>query len=278
MPILVTCNSCKAQFNVSEKFAGKQGPCPKCKALITIPKVAAQTGPAPAAPPPEVKIHAPDAPDQVGKTSTGKTLSKPLLRTDARLTPRLLITVAATTILLFLAAWFGGSFVQAPPPLTDQQAVNEELVAARRMQLLPIYGLRAVALLLIGFPIVLAGYAVLRDDELEPYRGRSLWLRTLICVAVFVGVWGMYLFIPDDLAAEPFMWIAFLPILILPAAVAAYYAFELDYVGGLIHACFFFLVTLLLGWTAGLTMPWHSPNDGPVIQSSPDTKLEVIYQ
>jgi len=42
------------------------------------------------------------------------------------------------------------------------------------MQLIIVYALRAVGLLLIGGPIVVAGYGAMRDDELEPYRGRSL--------------------------------------------------------------------------------------------------------
>ena len=37
MPIRVTCSSCHARFNVSDQFAGKEGPCPKCKTMIKIP-------------------------------------------------------------------------------------------------------------------------------------------------------------------------------------------------------------------------------------------------
>src|SRR6187401_2984774 len=37
MAIDVTCASCKTRFQVSDKFAGKQGPCPKCKKIITVP-------------------------------------------------------------------------------------------------------------------------------------------------------------------------------------------------------------------------------------------------
>ena len=57
MPIAVVCSSCKARFQVSEKFAGKQGPCPKCKSIITIPKVEEQ-----------VQIH---APEEAAKVATG---------------------------------------------------------------------------------------------------------------------------------------------------------------------------------------------------------------
>ena len=49
MPINVTCPGCLKRFSVADKFAGKQGPCPKCKKIITIPKKEDQ-----------VVIHAPD--------------------------------------------------------------------------------------------------------------------------------------------------------------------------------------------------------------------------
>ena len=39
MPIQVTCPKCFTRFSVSEKFAGKKGPCPKCKSEITVPDV-----------------------------------------------------------------------------------------------------------------------------------------------------------------------------------------------------------------------------------------------
>ena len=60
MPITIVCPGCHGRFSVSEKFAGKQGPCPKCKKVISIPKASE-----------EVKIHVPD--DYGGaKTSSGQ--------------------------------------------------------------------------------------------------------------------------------------------------------------------------------------------------------------
>ena len=43
MAISVVCSKCRARFNVSDKFAGQTGPCPKCKNPIVIPKPAAVT-------------------------------------------------------------------------------------------------------------------------------------------------------------------------------------------------------------------------------------------
>ncbi len=37
MAIQVTCMSCGARFAVEDKYAGREGPCPKCKAVIRVP-------------------------------------------------------------------------------------------------------------------------------------------------------------------------------------------------------------------------------------------------
>jgi hypothetical protein len=287
MPIQVTCPGCKAQFNVSEKFAGKKGPCPKCKAVITIPapttvSAATSSGGKPAAPgaPPapkaaDVKIHAPEEALKSEKSKTGRPTLKPIFHDDLRLTWKMGLSVVGAIVVLFAAAWIGGRFVRAPAPLLANQQTDASLVAERQMALVPIYALRTVGLLLIGFPIVMAGYLVLRDDELEPYRGRSLLWRALICLVVYVGVWGLYALIPSDLTSEIYLWLFLAPALILPAAVAAYFCFDLDYLGSAIHASFFLLVTLALGWTAGLTMPWTSPSEAAVLSVPSDVKLEV---
>ena len=38
MSIHVICPGCMTQFEVSDRFAGKKGPCPKCGHIIEIPK------------------------------------------------------------------------------------------------------------------------------------------------------------------------------------------------------------------------------------------------
>src|SRR5208337_4196050 len=76
MAILVVCPGCKKSFNVDDRFAGKTGPCPNCKAKITIPEKTA-----------EVKIHAPDEFSGGGKGVTGKLLLKPIARQEARIKP-----------------------------------------------------------------------------------------------------------------------------------------------------------------------------------------------
>lgn len=41
MPIQIICTKCQTQFSVSDKFAGKKGPCPKCRQPITVPRAEA---------------------------------------------------------------------------------------------------------------------------------------------------------------------------------------------------------------------------------------------
>ena len=81
MPISVVCSGCQARFNVSEKFAGKQGPCPKCKKVITIPDAPAE----------EVTIHAPEAYAHGGKDSKGRPTLKPIARVKTKLSPVLIV-------------------------------------------------------------------------------------------------------------------------------------------------------------------------------------------
>ena len=48
---------------------------------------------------------------------------------------------------------------------------------------------------LLGPPLAFAGYTFLRDDELEPYRGTEVLLRSLACGLVFAAIWGAYWFV-----------------------------------------------------------------------------------
>jgi hypothetical protein len=271
MPIAVTCPSCKAKFTVSDKFAGKQGPCPKCKAPITIPKSdakpaepsvaktaapAAKAGspavkagnppakaaapvkpgakapaaPATPAPMPEVVIHEPEAGGP--KNASGRPTTKPLTRRETRfeLVPALMIS--GGVLVTLAVTWI------------------------MRGQLKELVWLRGAGLLLLSPPIAVAGYSFLRDDELEPYRGRWLWIRASICGLVYLAMWGAYLFVPADATAEAWGWILVGPPFFLVGAGAAYATLDLDFGNAFFHYCFYLLLTLLLGAAAGLSMPW----------------------
>jgi hypothetical protein len=287
MAIAVTCPSCKAKFTVSDKFAGKQGPCPKCKAPITIPKAeaaaaepgaaktaapAAKSGPATAAKPgapaaksgaaaaksgapaakpgaaagkpapaaaaskpaaapaPEIVIH---EPEPVGpKSASGRSVTKPLTRRETQFKWIPALAIAGAVLATLTAAWF--------------------LKAQLKDQL----WLRGVGLLLISPVIAVAGYSFLRDDELEPYRGRSLWIRASLCGLAYLVLWGVFLLVPADATAEAWGWILVGPPFFLVGAAAAFATLDLDFGNAFFHYCFYVLTTLLLGAAAGLAMPW----------------------
>ncbi len=227
MPIQVTCPGCKATFTVSDKFAGKQGPCPKCKSPITIPKPQA-----------EVTIHAPtDAPATAKVSSAGKNLvPKPIKRQETKVTPTRIAAIAVVVVAALATAWFGGSFFRG----ADMTAL----------------GARVAALFVMSIPITMATYAILRDDELEPYRGRSLLLRSLICGTAYTAMWVVFHFIPPDATRSIYSYVIVAPPFFLVGAGIALACYDLDFGSGFFHYSSYVLLTLGLGYLAGLPMPW----------------------
>ncbi|HJT31105.1 MAG TPA: hypothetical protein VJ783_03485, partial [Pirellulales bacterium] len=279
MPIRVTCPKCKKTYNVSDKFAGVEGACPNCKAKIRIPKAespeAASSGPAtaagkapaggkqPAAPqtdgkqdaakkqpaaPLEVKIHEPET---IGpKTSTGRPVVKPLTRKETQFALVPSLVIAGGTLLTFIIAWL------VRQPLQEQ------------------VWLRAVGLLVLSAPLAVGAYWFLQNDELEPHRGSSLWLRGGICGLLYLALWGAYHLLPADATSAAWSWIYIAPPFFLIGAGVAFATFDLEIENAFFHYCFYVLVTLALGFTAGLPMPWN-PQTKP---RSPGVTASVAAQ
>src|SRR4051794_24230432 len=108
MAIDVTCPSCHTRFQVSEKFAGKSGPCPKCKSTIKIPEKKD-----------EVVIHAPEVSGP--KDSMGQAVLKPIARKEVRLqTPQIVAIVGAVVMVLIVALLLRFQFKNGaiPPAIT----------------------------------------------------------------------------------------------------------------------------------------------------------------
>src|SRR5688500_15735095 len=93
MPIDVTCPGCKTRFPVSEKFAGKQGPCPKCKTVIKIPE-----------PKDQVIIHSPEL--EGPKDPTGQLVLKPIARKESRLSAVQLVAIFGGVVVVLIVALF----------------------------------------------------------------------------------------------------------------------------------------------------------------------------
>jgi hypothetical protein len=216
MPIAVTCPKCLTRFSVNEKFAGKKGPCPKCKNEITIPELTEQ-----------VVIHAP--PDVAPKDSKGQSVLKPIKRKEAKFS-RVLIWGSVGGIL-------GAILLALGMRLTGGT---------------PIF-MRIIIALAVAPPLVRFGYAISRDSELEPYVGRELWNRVWITSAVLAATWLIYVFITPyvldiDYASEMGLLASGISLVVMLAfgSVAAMAAFELEFSGGMIIAGVYVAATLLL--------------------------------
>ncbi len=216
MPIAVTCPKCLTRFSVNEKFAGKKGPCPKCKNEITIPELTEQ-----------VVIHAP--PDVAPKDSKGQSVLKPIKRKEAKFSRALIwgsVGGVAGVILLALGMRLTGGT--------------------------PII-MRIIVALAVAPPLVRFGYAISRDSELEPYVGRELWNRVWITSAVLAATWLIYVFITPyvldiDYASEMGLLASGISLVVMLTfgSIAAMAAFELEFFGGMIIAGVYVAATLLL--------------------------------
>lgn len=224
MAIDVLCPGCKARFKVSEKFAGKKGPCPKCKTQITIPEIA-----------PEVTVH---APENFGpKGAAGRGVMQPIFREETKFSPAVAGGIGGAVAVVFLLA------------LVLRFNVTDKFHFP-----VPILTLGAI---LLAPPLVYGGYTFLRNDELEPHTGQSLWTRIGVCSLIYAGIWGlvwalvMYLKLGDLSKEIWFVACLFVP-MVLAGAGAAFVTLDLEYFTGVFHYGLYLLVTVLLRLVIGL--------------------------
>lgn len=218
MPIQVVCPGCTSRFTVSDQFAGRTGPCPKCKKPITVPASAT----------PAVTIH---EPEPTGPAAAGRAALVPFRSTEKPVTGLAFALTAAGAIGVMLLAWLVGlAYRPAAPP----------------------DGLLLGAAFLVALATVPVSYVALRQRDIEPYRGRSFAVRCLICAAVYTLVWGAKGLLPPSATTELWQWLYLAPIFLAPGALAAFAAFDLDQGSALAHVSFYVAFTVLLRWLAGL--------------------------
>ena len=114
MSIIVVCPGCRKSFKVSDKFAGKSGPCPSCNRPLQIPTKAE-----------EVKVHAPEAFSGGGKSAAGKLITKPIARINAKFRPATTAAIAAAVLVVFVAT------VAGPAPLGYPRRAGHDCRARR---------------------------------------------------------------------------------------------------------------------------------------------------
>ncbi len=202
MGIRVTCTGCHTRFDVSEKFAGKEGPCPKCKASIRIPALED-----------EVVIH---APEHSGPTdSKGRAVLKPIARRETELSG-VQMTLIAVSVLAFFAVAVLLRFM-----IENKDDISIYLMAAGALG--------------IALPIAFIAYTFLRNQEEAPLVGKSLWLRVSICAVVYAALWLLmplmaYAFPNNQIGA-----ILALAGMILAGGTTAMLLLEFDYLYGILH-------------------------------------------
>jgi hypothetical protein len=219
MAIAVLCPGCQSRFSVSDQFAGRTGPCPKCKKPITIPAVTAEA----------VTIHEPDAPVTTS-AGTGRAPTAPIRRIEKPISGLVGGSIAAGVVAVMAGAWLLGMLWKpAPPPW-----------------------LLLVGAFLIAVPSVMLGYVAVRNRELEPFRGTPLLLRSLACALVYAGLWWVKGLLPPEATAEMWQWMYLGPMFVVSGALAALVTLELDWGTAVGHFSLYAMFTALLRWLIGL--------------------------
>ncbi len=219
MPIRVTCPGCHTRFNVSDKFAGQEGPCPKCKKPIKIPEAE------------EVKIH---APEQFGpEDKSGRKTLKPLTRRETKVTPVGAVLVIVPVAVFLLLALVARTVFKEPSEF-------------------PTWLLGIGAILMAG-AVVFAGYTFLRDQERGVFEGRDLYVRVGICAVLYALLWiamplSGYAFNGYGLVA----WATAFAVMFALGAAICMYSFELDYLIGILHFGMYMVCCVIMRLAAGV--------------------------
>lgn len=233
MAINVTCPGCLKRFSVADQHAGKKGPCPNCKKVIEIPKAEDA-----------VVIH---APTHGPKDAQGREVLKTFKRRDTVFDPLVATGVGIVVLLTLLGAFLlrGSAHANDWPALAGGS-------------------------ILLGPLLAWAGYAFLRDPELEPYTGAALWIRAAAAGLVFALCWGIYVFLAEQLGVSEWrtegleIWQASV-IAIIAVGIgtfASVVALDLEPMMAFLHCGMYFVVTVLLRWIMQLP-----PLPGLVIDS-----------
>ncbi len=223
MPIRVTCSGCHTRFNVSDKFAGREGPCPKCKKQIRIPNKTE-----------EVVVHTPDAGP---KDAKGKSILKPIVRKETNLSGIQIAIIACTIVGFLILSLLMRTFFTSPEEMPGW-----------------LFWFGAIAL---AVPLCFAGYTFLRDQELGIFAGQELWMRILSCAAVYALLWTLvplmnYAFVD---MGQTGAFVA-LGVMLVAGAGAATLALDLDYLNGLMHVGLYLSCCLLCRFLTGVaTIP-----------------------
>lgn len=220
MAIIVVCQKCRTRFKVSEQFAGRKGPCPKCKTVITIPKADEQ-----------VKIHTPEHSEAGARGRGGELILKPIAREEVKVSWWVLGAIGVACLAVLITAF----------SLRGAELATKKWMAT-------------IGLIVLAPPLCIAAYTFLRDDELEPYSGLALWIRTAICASLYAASWGAFVMIPPTWYDELYKWAFLGPAFGVAGATVSFACFDLDFGSGFFHYAFYVGITMMLAYAMGLSV------------------------
>ncbi len=224
MSIIVICPSCRKRFAVNEKFAGKAG---TARIAGTRSRFRPQTA--------EVKIHTPDTIREWRAEHYRPAGAQAHRREETKFNP-----LAAAGIACVAAAIFAGALLGGKIGLLNNHHI-----------------FTAAGLALVSPLLALAGYSFLYDDELEPYKSNSLFIRSAICGLTYALLWGVFVYVSDIvLTGDIWNWVFITPPFLAAGTMVAVTAFDLEFGNGFFHYSFYLLVIILLRWTAGMGWIW----------------------
>ncbi|MDR0520891.1 MAG: hypothetical protein LBH00_03450 [Planctomycetaceae bacterium] len=224
MPIRVVCPGCLKRFQVSDRFAGKTGPCPNCETTIAIPLVSV------------VIQEDGDAAKNVKLPAEKMPIPRLSSDVDPIKAGRLALAVLGIVLLTFLLGMI-------PMPMVLRSFLG-------------IIGLSAVS-----FPLVFAGYHILKDrEQLLVFTESGLLRQTGLTAAGYVLIWLVFEYFLSASRADVFLgWFYF----IIFAYLASFFSEEMlqiPSVPAFFHFCFFGFSVMLLRYCIGLGWFWI-PNE-----------------
>jgi hypothetical protein len=225
MSIIVVCPGCRKRFKVGDKFAGKSGPCPNCKYVIAVPEKSD-----------DFVIHTPKDFEDGGRNPAKQLVLEPIPRLETKFNPLVASAVAfaaasilSGTVVLAKIGVFSGSYYAA-----------------------------ALGLIFVSPILAFAAYGFLYDDEYEPHKGMSLWIRIFICGLSYSILWGIFIHIANmGITDEVWGWFFIAPPFLVAGAMVGATSLDLEFGNGFFHYSFYLMATILLRWAAGLGWIWN---------------------
>ena len=224
MPLHVICSGCLKRFQVGERFAGMQGPCPNCGTVIDIPKESVNMR------------SADDA--ELTKNEKRKAALLPI--------PHLNIEFDSVRAKYYILGVFG------------------VLLLTFLLGCLPMYTvfrsiLGMVGLCLVVFPLVLFGYQTLRDrEQIFSFSGDELHRRAGIVAAGYVILWCIFeCFLAMTQAGMFISWLYLTAFAVL-AMLLVHLLLEMKTWDAFLHYCLFGSSVVLLRFLIGLGWFWES--------------------